>query len=295
MPNSGLASGWVAGSAQERVEDIHAAFSDDKVKVVLCAIGGNHSNQLLPHLDYDLIAARPKIFQGYSDVTVLHWALMKHAGLRTLYGPALVAELAEYPAVFEFTATYLRAAWFEGAPIRWGTAPQWTDEFLDWHKRADLERPRRLAAGSGWMWIRPGMAEGPLLGGCLETICWHLKGSTEWLDLRGAILFLETSEEAPSPAHVDGYLTDLENLGTLSQIAALVVGRPYGYSPEQKDRLWEVIANRTESVSIPILADVDLGHTDPMITVPLGARARVDSEEQFFGTLEPATAPATDL
>ena len=99
---------------------------------MLAAIGGNHSNQLLPLLDYDLIRAYPKIFQGFSDITVLHWALAKHSGLSTFYGPALVPELGEFPNVFAYTDRYLRAAWFDAEPIPYEPAETWTDELLDW-------------------------------------------------------------------------------------------------------------------------------------------------------------------
>jgi muramoyltetrapeptide carboxypeptidase len=83
MSNAVRSDTWVSASAEERAADIHAAFLDDEVAVVLASIGGLHCNQLLPYLDWKLISSRPKIFQGYSDVTVLHWAMAKHAGLRT--------------------------------------------------------------------------------------------------------------------------------------------------------------------------------------------------------------------
>ena len=88
----------MSAPAEARVEDLHAAFLDEDVAVVLASIGGNHSNQLLPLLDFDLIRAHPKVFQGYSDVTVLHWAIASRAGLATFYGPALVPELGEFPS-----------------------------------------------------------------------------------------------------------------------------------------------------------------------------------------------------
>lgn len=278
MPNAASATGWVAGNAQQRVDDIHAAFADDGVAAVLCGIGGNHSNQLLPLLDYELIGANPKLFQGYSDVTVLHWAFAKHAGLRTYYGPALCSELAEYPGVFDYTDKWLRAAWFGTGPLEFDAPEEWTDELLDWNLKADLERPRATRSAEGWVPIREGVAEGPLFGGCLETICWHLKGSPEWLDLDEAVLFLETSEEGPSPAHVDAYLTDLELLGTFEQIAGLIVGRPAAYSPEDARVLWRVVEERTRAARIPVLGNVDIGHTDPMLTLPLGAPAVLDCD-----------------
>ena len=288
MPNAAGVEGWVSGSAEARAADLHEAFADPEVAVVLAGIGGNHSNQLLPHLDFDLVRANPTIFQGYSDMTVLHWAFARHAGLRTFYGPALVPELGEFPGVLPHTERFLREAWFGEEPIRFEPADVWTDELLDWNQQVDLTRARELRPSGGWVTVREGTAEGPLLGGCLETICWHLKGSEQWLDLEGAILFLETSEEVPPPAHIDSYLTDLEQLGVLEAIAALVWARPYGYSEEELRVLWDVLRTRTASAPIPVLGNVECGHTSPMLTLPLGALARVDAGERRFELLEPA-------
>jgi muramoyltetrapeptide carboxypeptidase LdcA involved in peptidoglycan recycling len=171
MPNAQNVTAWTAGTPEERAADLHAAFADDEIAAVVCAIGGNHSNELLPHLDFELIRAHPKLFQGYSDITVLHWAFRAHAGLRTFYGPALVSELAEYPHVLPHTDRFLRAAWFGGEPLRFEPAVDWTDELLDWALQLDLTRPRELRPSEGWITLRDGVADGPLLGGCLETIC----------------------------------------------------------------------------------------------------------------------------
>lgn len=290
MENAAGVDGWVSAPAKARAEDIHQAFLDEEVGVVLAAIGGNHSNQVLPFLDYDLIRAHPRVFQGYSDVTVLHWAFLKQAGLSTFYGPALVPELGEYPRVLPFTDRFLRSAWFGSERIVFEPAEEWTDELLDWREKQDLTRPRELRPSEGWITVRGGAAEGWLLGGCLETVCWHVKGSATWLDPAGAVLFLETSEEAPSPAHVDAYLTDLEQLRVFDAVAALVFGRPYGYDEERAKTLWRVVAERTESGGIPVLANVDFGHTDPMLTVPLGATARLDADARQLELVEPPAA-----
>jgi muramoyltetrapeptide carboxypeptidase LdcA involved in peptidoglycan recycling len=290
MPNAARSDGWASAPPEARVDDLHAAFADDEVAVVLCGIGGNHANQLLPLLDHDLIGAHPKVFHGYSDITVLHWAIARHAGLGTFYGPALVSELGEFPQVLPETDRSLRAAWFGGEPLVYEPAGTWTDELLDWEEQLDLTRPRELRPSEGWRSIRAGRATGPLLGGCLETICWHLEGSSAWVDPAGAILFLETSEEAPPPAAVDAYLTDLEQLGAFDAAAALVVGRPYGYDAASTETLWEVVAARTEAAGLPVLANVECGHTDPMLTLPLGADAEVDAGARTFRLLEPATA-----
>lgn len=286
MPNAARNEGWASAPPQARADDLHAAFADDEVGVVLCAIGGNHSNQVLPHLDFDLVRANPKVFQGYSDITVLHWALLGRAGLATFHGPALVAELAEHGGPLPYTERWLRAAWFRDEPLRYTPAERWTEEFLDWDTQAD-NRARTMQPSSGWRTIRPGRAEGPVVGGCLETVCWHLFGSDYWLPLDGTILFLETSEEAPSPAYVDAYLTDLELAGVFDACAGFVVGRPMGYAPGDVESLWQVVAARTETAGIPVLAGVDCGHTDPMTTIPLGVTARLDAGARTLEVLLP--------
>jgi muramoyltetrapeptide carboxypeptidase LdcA involved in peptidoglycan recycling len=201
-----------------------------------------------------------------------------------------VSELGEFPQVLPQTDRSLRAAWFGGEPLTYEPAETWTDEFLDWEEQSDLTRARELRPSAGWRTIRAGRATGPLLGGCLETVCWHLKGSDAWVDPSGAILFLEMSEEAPSPADVDGYLTDLEQLGVFEQAVALVVGRPYGYDDAAAEALWEVVAARTDAAGIPVLANGECGHTDPLLTLPLGAEAEVDAGARALRLLEPATA-----
>jgi muramoyltetrapeptide carboxypeptidase len=289
MPNAARTDGWVSAPPEARVADLHAAFLDDEIAVVLCGIGGNHSNQLLPLLDFGLIREHPKIFQGYSDMTVLHWALAKHAGLGTFYGPALVPELGEFPQVLDHTDRYLRAAWFGGDPITYEPSPTWTDELLDWNAQTDLKRARLLHESEGWITIRGGVAQGPLFGGCLETICWHLEGSTAWSLPEGATFLLEMSEEAPSPAHVDAYLTDLEQVGVFDAASALIFARPYGYTDDDRQRLWEVVSRRTEAAGLPVLADVEAGHTDPMVTLPFGVPAEVDAGSKTFRLLEAPT------
>jgi muramoyltetrapeptide carboxypeptidase LdcA involved in peptidoglycan recycling len=279
MPNAARNDGWTSASPEERASDLHEAFSDDSVAVVLAGIGGNHSNQLLPLLDFALIASHPKIWQGYSDMTVLHWAFLKHSNLATFYGPALTIGLAEFPEVLPHTDRWLRAAWFHSEPLRFDPADEWTEEILDFDKQLDLRRSRALSHSSGWRVLREGEARGPIIGGCLETICWHLKGSDTWIDPEGCIFFLEMSEEAPSPAHVDAYLTDLEQLGVFDACTGLLFARPMGYSDEDTETLWRVVADRTASAGIPVLANIECGHTDPMITLPLGVPAHLSADE----------------
>ncbi|MEA2516197.1 MAG: muramoyltetrapeptide carboxypeptidase [Actinomycetota bacterium] len=284
MPNASKATGWTAGSPEERARDINEAFADPEISVILAATGGNHSAQLLAHLDYEAITSNPKVFQGYSDITTLHWALMKNAGLQTFYGPALVSELGEHPVPLPYTLDWMQKAW-AGGPLDFTPATEWTDEFLDWNERLDLERPRKMQPSAGWVLVREGVASGPLLGGCLETLMWHVRDTDIWMDPEGAILFLETSEETPSPGHVDAYLTTLERTGVFDSIDGLVFGRAYGYDEATNQQLFAVLAERTSASGIPVLANFDCGHADPMVTLPLGRTARLDAASKSLSIL----------
>jgi len=280
--------GHVSDTAEHRVADLHAMFADPHVRAIIATIGGDHSCHLLPLIDWELIREHPKIFMGFSDITVLNVAIWWQTGLVTFNGPALLTDWAEFPEMPAFSReNAFRAI---GSPEPMGDlapAAWWTEEFLDWSTGEDTTRPRRRQPGKGWRWLREGAAQGPLIGGCLESLQ-HLRGTPWWPDLTGALLFLETSEERPSPEDVDGILMDYENMGVLDRIAGLVVARPYGYTDRDKDRLHEVIIDRTARFGFPVLAETDTGHTTPLQTLPIGCQAEIDSAANRFAVVEAA-------
>jgi len=281
--------GYVSDSPEHRASDVHELFADPGVAGIIAAIGGDHSCQLLPQLDFELIGAHPKVFMGYSDVTVLNVALWQQIGLVTFNGPALVTDFGEHPRMLEYTERCFRKlVCTASVPGALEPATAWTEELLSWEDQLDLTRPRALLPSPGWTWLKPGRAEGVLIGGCIESLQ-HLRGTRFWPDFSGALLFLETSEEKPTPATVDGILMDYENMGVLSQLNGLLVGRPMFYSDEEKSALREVLLERTRAFSFPIVCDMDFGHTAPQMTLPIGVPARIDSAAQRFEILEAAT------
>lgn len=287
-------SGWVSDTPENRARDIHAFVRDPEVKLILAAVGGDHSCQLLPHLDFELIARHPKLFCGFSDITVLNVAIWQQTELTTLNGPALLVDFAEYPAMLQYTEAAFMRTVTDPAPIG-AIAPalEWTDETLDWGQKLDLTRARTLEQSPGWRWLKPGRAEGVLIGGCIESLQ-HLRGTRYWPEWGGAIFFFETSEEAPSPEKVDGILMDYENMGVFDRITGMLVGRPMRYSDEDKRALEEVVLERTKKYAFPIIAGMDFGHTSPQFPLPIGCRARIDSEAKSFEILEGAVS-AGDL
>jgi muramoyltetrapeptide carboxypeptidase len=287
-PHSLNMNGHVSDSAENRAADIHSMFVDPEVKAIIAAIGGDHACQLLPHLDVDLIRQNPKIFIGYSDITVLNVALQVKTGLVTFNGPALLTDFAEYPRMMTYTKDYFLKALCETDPVgQIDPATEWTDEFLDWGQKLDLTRPRTLRPSPGWTWLKPGQATGRLMGGCIGSME-HLRGTPYWPEWDGAILSLEGSEEKPSPARWDCLLMDYENMGVFDQIAGMLVGRPYDFTDEEKAALRAVVVERTKKYDFPIITGMDFGHTGPQFTLPLGCKAEIDSEKQRFAIIEAA-------
>ncbi len=281
-------TGHTAGASKERAEDINSLFKDKKVKAIFSFIGGNHSNQILRYLDFNLIKRNPKIFLGYSDATVLHFALYTKAKVVTFYGPAVLTQFAENPSIFSYTETYLKKALTEIQPVgKIQPSSQWTDEILDWFKKEDLKRPRKVKRNRGWQWLRKGKAEGPILGGCITSML-HLRGTEYWPVFSGSILFWETPEsgddftKGEKVESIDSYLTDLELSGVFKDIRGMIVGRFFGYSKQEEEEIIEIIKTRTADYKFPILTNVDIGHSDPMITVPLGVKVKINSSKNLF-------------
>lgn len=280
--------GYVSDTAQNRVSDLHDMFYDPDVRLILAAIGGDHSCHLLPLLDFDLIAAHPTLFMGYSDITVLNVAIWQRTGLVTFNGPALLTDFAEYPQMFEYTKSSFLKAVCDPDPVGTVTPSSgWTEEFLDWEQRRDLERPRRQEPSEGWTWLKGDVGEGVLIGGCLASLQ-HLRGTPYWPDWDDAILFFETSEEVPSPAEVDGILMDYESMGVFGRLRGMLVGRSMGYSVADKEQLRTVILERTAAYGFPVVTDMDFGHTAPQLTLPIGCRARIDVPNRRFEIIEGA-------
>lgn len=285
--------GYLSDSAENRASDIHQMFLDDEVKAIIAAVGGDHSCHLLPLLDYEMIAQHPKIFMGYSDVTVLNMALWKQCELVTFNGPAFIVDFAEYPQMLDYTLEHFLKTTTQSHAV--GTiqpANAWTEEMLDWAEKEDLTRARAMNPSTGWHWLKAGgetVVEGRLLGGCLGSLQ-HLRGTPYWPDWQDSIFFVETSEEKPSPAKVDGILMDYENMGVLSQIKGMLVGRPMYYSEEEKQQLDALLLERTQNYDFPIISTMDFGHTAPQFCLPLGCKAQIDSKAKTFGLLEAAVS-----
>jgi muramoyltetrapeptide carboxypeptidase LdcA involved in peptidoglycan recycling len=255
------------GTVEERVADLHDAFADPQVDVVMAAFGGYNSNQLLPHLDYDSIGRSGKPFVGYSDATALLAAIADRAGTPAVHGPAFGTFCD--PAAFAYTGDGLRRVLAgERTTFR---APRVAAADL-WYLKPGFG-PREEYERGAWRVMRRGEATAAIVGGNLETLC-ALAGTPWFPETGGCLLFVEDTW-GRSPGAFHRSLTQLRQLGALDHIRGLMVGSvPPGSaldsSPLVEAMLADVLPPRTD---YPVVYDVNCSHVDPMMSIPLREQA----------------------
>jgi muramoyltetrapeptide carboxypeptidase LdcA involved in peptidoglycan recycling len=253
-----------SSAVASRVDDLHAAFADPDVSAVLTVIGGFNSNELLPHLDWDLIAAHPKIFCGYSDITALQNAVLARTGVVTYSGPHWSSfGMREH---FEPTGEWFRQALFTESPITLRPAESWTDDL--WFLDQDRRTPR---PNEGWWPLRTGRARGRTVGGNLSTLC-LLQGTAYMPSLDGAVLFLEDDAASDVPTFCR-HLTSILQLPDAQGVEGVVIGRFQVGSGMTRSLLTRIIERQPALSGRPVLANVDFGHTNPIATIPIGGTA----------------------
>lgn len=260
-----------AGEPEDRAADLHAMFADPEVDVVQAFQGGYTAAQILPHLDVDLIAANPKPFVGFSDVTALHTALLGRAGLATFYGPGMAGM---------------------GDPDRG-----------DWSKRRLLDVLR--GGGTGPVptspddpyvrAIRGGKVTAPLVGGCLWLLQ-HAVGTPWGPDLDGCIFFWEDVDTPTT--HLEAHLVHLRQAGVLDRIAGVVVGELEKCEWREDRPEWarvpsveDLLERSLEPLGVPVLYRLPLGHGKHLATVPLGVTATLDADAGTLTIDEPGVVP----
>ncbi|WP_459194907.1 S66 family peptidase [Halosimplex sp. J119] len=282
-----------------RAADVHEAFRDPEISAVFATIGGDDQVRVLKHLDGDLLREHPTRFFGMSDNTCLASYLWTQ-GVVSFYGGQLLNNVAIAGELPEYSERSLRRALFEESFGELEPAETWTDDVVEWGSDAFPERTPEYEDNGGWRWDVPdewtGEAiSGRLWGGCLTVIQWLLAADRAVPDpeaLNGAVLALETSEELPTAEEVRRILTCFGERGLLEQFDAVVVGRPQTRSREDPRSDVEREAYRTDqreairqwvreyNPDVPIVFDLDFGHTNPNAPIPIGGRIAIDPSEQ---------------
>jgi muramoyltetrapeptide carboxypeptidase LdcA involved in peptidoglycan recycling len=286
---------WLEAHPEARAADLMEVIKDPSIQGIVSTIGGDDSIRMLPFLDYSVIRDNPKVFLGYSDSTITHFAFLK-AGVTSFYGPSIMGGFDENGGLLDYTTESAHQVLFAPSPSL-SISPNsggWTIAPMDWADEKRNEKKRELQPCSGWKWLQgSGQHRGRLIGGCLEAVDW-LRGTPVWPEpsvWRGSILFLETSEDQPSPTAVTLMLRALAATGALSEARGILYGRPYGdeASFEAYDDALLRVLGELGLRSLPLITRMDFGHTDPKFVLPIGIEAEIDCDRQQLRLLESPT------
>ncbi|MFD7911059.1 S66 peptidase family protein [Streptomyces sp. NPDC059752] len=281
----------MGATPEARAADIHAAFADPEIKAVIASIGGDDQITVLPHLDRDLLRANPKPFFGYSDNTNL-LLFLRDLGIVGYHGGSVMVGLGRPGAMHPSTADSLRAALFTSGAYELTAASACGDTDRPWDDPLTFDSEPDMEPADGWSWHNADrVVEGISWGGNLEIISWLLMADRVAGPVdayAGNVLFLETSEEMPPAEEVYRILRGMGERGLLRQFPALLMGRAKSWSFENRldagakaefrrqQREAVLRALRQYAPDAMAVFDVDLGHTDPQVVLPVGGRIRVD-------------------
>ncbi|MFC0135870.1 LD-carboxypeptidase [Massilia eurypsychrophila] len=262
--------GNYAGSVIQRLTDLHAMFADPEVKAIWCIRGGSGCISLLAGLDYALVRANPKILLGYSDITALHLAIFRRAGLVTFHGPVASSSQSDY------STAHMLAVLMDPLPTY--TIPM----AMENQRRARAEPHYAIRTVQG------GKATGALMGGNLSMVS-ALAGTPYAADFRHSILFLEDVNEAPY--RIDRWMTQLDLSVGLANAAGVMIGICDKCGPGDEPNsltLDETLDIHLKPLTIPAVTGYSFGHIRHQFTMPMGIRATLDTERQTLTLLEAA-------
>ena len=258
-----------SASIASRVEDLHEAFADPSVDAILATIGGFNCNELLPYLDYDLIAQNPKIFCGYSDTTALLNAIYTKTGIQTYMGPSYSSFKMEAGQDYQ-TEAWLKAVTQDSYELT--PSSEWSSDA--WY----LPDTPRTFYPTEWKVYKAGMASGIAIGGNLSTFA-LLRGTPYAPQVENYVLFVEEAEGYP-PEHF------LREFAALLQAypnpQAVIIGRFPKECEMTEDLLLAILDKHPILQTIPVLYDVDFAHTQPLFTISIGGQVTLDTEKMVI-------------
>ncbi|KQU24360.1 hypothetical protein ASG61_20800 [Bacillus sp. Leaf75] len=262
-------------------DEFHHYLLNDKIKGIIFATGGWTTITLLDYINWEIVKEYPKPIIGYSDATALLLAVYSQTGQKTYHGPMVISEWGEYGGPWTYSSENFENILFtEQCEFNLVPAEEWTHEILWWDK--DDHRKRLVSGKGGWRVFNPGKCEGILVGGNLNVISLML-GTNYMPSFRGKVLFIET--ESYSPDKFLAYLTQLKLHNVFNDIQGLIIGRHSNPIPSNSgfnsfEQILTLILNDIDD--IPVLLDVDIGHTEPMLTIPIGGRVLIDTQSSLL-------------
>lgn len=247
-------NGYLAGTDDERLNDLHDMFADPTIKGIFCARGGYGSARFADKIDYQLMQENPKIFWGFSDITFLHTAMGLYSNLVTFHGPMLATNVAK-ESFHELSAKMFQQL-FEPMELHY----------------TEAIAPLEIVSG--------GVAQGELVGGNLSLLASGI-GTKFEVDTKGKLVLLE--DVGVEPYGVDRLLNQLRMAGKLEDAAGFVVGDFADAAPKDQDEsltLDEVIDHYLRDLGKPVVKGFKIGHCEPHFAIPLGVEAKLDGDNR---------------
>ena len=281
-------------TVEEKATDLIAAYSDPEIKAVISTLGGDIQVTYIKNLPNAPFVNNPKPFFGFSDCSHFSNFLFLNE-IPSFYGSALFTQFAHQKEMNPYTAKYIKQALFDEGEFELLPSESFNDLGLDWNDESLLDKEREYEPNEGWSWDGSKNGEGLLWGGCVESVDEMLRHGTEIPSLEqfdNIVLMMETSEEIPSADYVMRFLRALGERGILERVKGLVVGRAKTrefdkprtpeeravYRKEQQETIVKTV--RAYNKDIPIVQNMDFGHTEPQIPMPYGSKIRIDSENK---------------
>lgn len=267
-----------SSSIQSRIEDLHDAFRDKEVKGIFTAIGGFNSNQLLRYIDWNLIKNNPKILCGYSDITALSNAIYAKTGMITYNG--MHFSTFGQQQLQNYNIDHFQKCLFTDEAFTVVASAKWSDDV--WYSNQDK---RNFMHNDGWWVINDGKAQGTVLGGNLATM--RLLYGTEYMPAikDDTVFFIEDDHYTTDDVtEFDRNLQSLIHQHNFENVTAIVIGRFQVGSKMTNELITKIVKSKEELSHIPVVANVDFGHTDPIFTFPIGGEVIVDTKDE--GSLE---------
>ena len=254
----------------EKVEDLHAAFMDENVKCILAAIGGFNSNQMLGKINWQIIKDNPKVFGGFSDITVLNHAILAKTGLVTYAMPNFYC--FGLPPENSYSLEYFQRCLFADQPAE--LVVQQSETFYDLPWNYDETSPRQALENDGSRVVQSGSAEGVMIGGNLCSL--NLLNGTEYFPkIEGdVILCIEDDSYDSITETFERHVQALMQQPFFRQVKAILVGRFQGESRATDDMISDIILSKNIDSKIPVIVNLDFGHTDPKFTYPVGGKCK---------------------
>ena len=298
MPHALMGLDYIKAHPEKRAEDLLEAFRDPEIDMILCAIGGDDTYRLLPYLfDHNELAeaVTDKIFLGFSDTTINHLMLHK-VGLNTFYGQAFLPDICKLSQeMHPYTRKYFEELISTGTIKEIAPSDVWYEERKSFAPD-QVGKPLIAHPNYGFELLQgSSVFSGKILGGCIDSmydffngeryedmpiLCekYHLFPDAE--DWKGHILLLESSEEKPSPEKYRQSLEYLKERGVFEAVSGVLVGKPMDETYAQEYR--QLLVQNINKPDLPVVVNLNIGHSMPRCIIPFGIEAVVDVEDQII-------------